>query len=130
MPTDDRPRTVTLPPLVLGGLRPLYRQMLRNHVAAASFEYVGAGGVVDICVLAGLPRPALRVRVRGHGVDATLDMSTSFRVEPVLDARTYRSLCAVLAPEREPTPEIAAALLREVVAQSPAVLAHTHACAA
>lgn len=128
--TADRSRTVSLPPLVLGGLRPLHRQMVRNNVHSASFEYLAAGGVLDICVLTGEHGPELKIRSREYGVDVTLGMSTHFRAEPGLDSENYRALCAVLAPGQQPAPAIVTGFLRDAVAQSPAVLSRTQTCAA
>ncbi|WP_407443469.1 hypothetical protein [Rhodococcus sp. (in: high G+C Gram-positive bacteria)] len=123
-------RSVTLPPLVLGGLRPLYRQMLRNGVRSASFEYLAPGAVLDVCVIAGAHGPEFTIRSREHDIDFTLAMTTNFRAVPVLDADTYRALCEVIAPGAEPAPATIVDFLLRVVAQSPAVLSRTHACAA
>lgn len=123
-------RSVALPPLVLGGLRPLYRQMLRNGVHSASFEYLAPGAVLDVCVIASAHGPEFNIRSREHGIDLTLAMTTHFRAVPVLDADTYRALCEVIAPGAEPTPATIVDFLLRVVAQSPAVLSRTHACAA
>ena len=128
--TADRSRTVTLPPLVLGGLRPLHRQMLRSNVASASFEHDAAGAEFEICLSEGEHGPELLVRSRRHGIGFTLAMTTHFRVAPVLSIDTYRRLCEILAPGEEPAPAVVADFLQDVVAQSPAVLSRTHSCAA
>ncbi|MFD6881084.1 hypothetical protein [Rhodococcus sp. NPDC060084] len=126
----ERSRTVALPPLVLGGLRPLYRQMAHNRVHSASFEYLAAGAAVDVCVIVGAHGPELKLRIPERDLDVTFTMSTHFRVAPVMALETYRALCGVAAPGAEPSPEIVVGFLRRVVAQSPAVLSRTHACAA
>ena len=126
----ERSRTVALPPLVLGGLRPLYRQMAHNRVRSASFEYLAAGAAVDVCVIVGAHGPELKLTVPGRDLEVTFTMSTHFRVTPVMTVETYRALCDVAVPGGEPSPEIVVDLLRRVVAQSPAVLSRTHACAA
>ncbi|MCK0089833.1 hypothetical protein MWU77_03445 [Rhodococcus sp. F64268] len=128
--TADRFRTVTLPPLVLGGLRPLHRQMIRSNVASASFEHDAGGAVFGICLTEGQHGPELLVRSRSHGIAFTLAMTTHFRVAPVLSDDTYRRLCEILAPGEEPSPDVVAGFLQSVVAQSPAVLSRTHSCAA
>ena len=126
----ERSRTVALPPLVLGGLRPLYRQMAHNHVHSASFEYLAAGAVVNVCVVVGAHGPELKLSVPDRELDITFAMSTHFRAVPVMTAEMYRALCDVAAPGDEPSPEIVVDFLRRVVVQSPAVLSRTHACAA
>ncbi|MBF0663821.1 MULTISPECIES: hypothetical protein [unclassified Rhodococcus (in: high G+C Gram-positive bacteria)] len=126
----EQSRTVALPPLVLGGLRPLYRQMAHNHVHSASFEYLAAGATVDVCVLVGAHGPELKLRVPDRDLDITFTMSTHFRVVPVMTVETYRTLCDVAAPGAAPSPQIVVDFLRRVVVQSPAVLSRTHACAA
>lgn len=128
--TADRFRTVTLPPLVLGGLRPLHRQMIRSNVASASFEHDAGGAVFEVCLTEGQHGPELLVRSRSHGIAFTLAMTTHFRVAPVLSDDTYRRLCEILAPGEEPAPDVVASFLQSVVAQSPAVLSRTHSCAA
>ncbi|UYP20022.1 hypothetical protein OED52_05585 [Rhodococcus sp. Z13] len=130
MLTAGRPRAVTLPPVVLGGLRPLYRQMVRNNVPAASFEHIAGRAVFEICLIAGEHGPQLQVRARDFGVDFTVAMTTHFRVAPVVTEEQYRALCAVLTPGAEPVPETVLDFLDQVVVQSPAVLARTHTCAA
>ncbi|OWY83672.1 hypothetical protein [Rhodococcus sp. BUPNP1] len=128
--TADRPRAVTLPPVVLGGLRPLYRQMVRNNVPAASFEHTAGRAVFEICLIAGEHGPQLQVRARDFGIDFTLAMTTHFRIAPVMSDDQYHALCSVLAPGAEPAPGIVLDFLQQVVVQSPAVLARTHTCAA
>lgn len=128
--TADRSRTVTLPPLVLGGLRPLHRQMLRSNVPSASFEHDSGGAVFEICLTEGEHGPELLVRSRRHGIGFTLSMTTHFRVAPVLSDGTYRKLCEILSPGEEPAPGVVVEFLQNVVAQSPAVLSRTHSCAA
>ncbi|WP_241385268.1 hypothetical protein [Rhodococcus sp. CH91] len=128
--TADRSRAVTLPPVVLGGLRPLYRQMVRNRVPAASFRHAAGRAVFDICLIAGEHGPELQVRADGFGIDFTLSMTTHFRIAPVMSDAQIRALCAVLAPGAEPSPALVLEFLQQVVVQSPAVLARTHTCAA
>lgn len=128
--TAERPRAVTLPPLVLGGLRPLHRQMVRNNVRAASFDHTAAGVVFDICLLRGEHEPELRVRRPDHDIAFTIAMTTHFRAVPTLPAETVRALCGIVAPGEEPTAATVVRFLHDVVAQAPAVLARTHGCAA
>ncbi|MBM7457723.1 hypothetical protein ACIBED_15855 [Rhodococcus coprophilus] len=126
----ERSRTVALPPLVLGGLRPLYRQMAHNHVHSASFEYLAAGAAVNACVIVGAHGPELKLSVPDRDLDITFTMSTHFRVVPAMTAETYRALCDIAAPGDEPSSEIVVGFLRRIVARAPAVLSRTHACAA
>lgn len=130
MITADRAHPVQLPPLVLGGLRPLHRQMVRNNVSSASFDHEAGRAIFEICLSIRDHGPELRVRAREFGIDFTLAMTTHFRVAPVLDEDEYRALCAVLAPGATPEPEFVVEFLQSVVAQAPAVLARTHTCAA
>ncbi|NLV78496.1 MAG: hypothetical protein GXY65_03975 [Rhodococcus sp.] len=128
--TADRPRTVTLPPMVLGGLRHLHRQMVRNNAQTASFTHRAGDVVFDVCLVVGEHEPELIVRAPARGIGFTVALSTHFRAVPMLDTDTYRRLCETLAPQHEPDPEIVADLLRSIVEQAPAVLARTHPCAA
>lgn len=128
--TADRSRTVTLPPMVFGGLRHLHRQMVRNNAATASFEHDAGRAVFDVCLVVGEHEPELIVRAPAHGIGFTVAMSTHFRAVPTLDRDTYRRLCEILAPHRDPEPEIVAEFLHDIVLQAPAVLARTHPCAA
>ncbi|MEE2033036.1 hypothetical protein, partial [Rhodococcus chondri] len=103
---------------------------VRHKVHAASFDFLAPGAVLEICVVTGAHGPELKVRSRDHAIDFVLGMTTHFRVVPVLDVDTYRALCGVLDPGEEPEPAMVTGFLRNAVAQSPAVLSRTHACAA
>lgn len=128
--TADRPRTVTLPPLVLGGLRPLHRQMVRSNVPTASFDHATSGGVFEVCLLAGTHGPELSVRSRTHGLAFTMAMTTHFRVAATLSGDVFTRLCRILTPGEDASVDTVVDFLQEVVAQAPSVLARTHACAA
>lgn len=130
MIATDRSQLIQLPPLVLGGLRPLHRQMVRNNVPSASFEHEAGRATFEICLTTGEQGPELRVRARDFGIDFTLGMTTHFRVAPVLNEGEYRALCAVLAPGAAPEQAFVVEFLQHVVSQAPAVLARTQTCAA
>jgi len=122
--------SVTIRPLVLGGLRPLYRQMRHNRVRTVRFEHDADIARFDVCLTDGHAGAALEIRSPRLPGPLTLALGTNFRAEPALDPDVCRALCAVLKPGEPASAATVVRFLQDVVAQAPAVLSRTEPCAA
>ncbi|QDC13794.1 hypothetical protein [Rhodococcus ruber] len=123
-------RAVALPSMVLGGLRPLYRQMARANVRAVGFVHTTGANRFEVRLIACVGGPTLEIRSQDRTVVFTVPLTAQFRAQPELDTDSYRRLCAMLTPAADPSPDTIVRFLQGLVAQAPAVLSRTDARAA
>ncbi|KOS56508.1 hypothetical protein [Rhodococcus rhodochrous] len=123
-------RAVTLPSMVLGGLRPLYRQMARANVRGVGFVHTAGANRFEVRLIAAVGGPTLEIRSEDRTVVFTVALTAQFRAQPELDPVSYRRLCAMLTPDAAPSSGTVGRFLQGLVAQAPAVLSRTDAHAA
>ena len=123
-------RAVTLPSMVLGGLRPLYRQMARANVLGVGFVHTAGANRFEVRLIAAVGGPTLEIRSEDRTVVITVALTAQFRAQPELDPVSHRRLCAMLTPDAAPSPGTVVRFLQSLVAQAPAVLSRTDAHAA
>ncbi|AKE89222.1 MULTISPECIES: hypothetical protein [Rhodococcus] len=121
---------VTLPSMVLGGLRPLYRQMARANVRTVGFVHTVGANRFEVRLTAAVGGPTLDIRSRDRTIAFTVPLTAQFRAQPELDPGSYRTLCAMLTPDDAPAAGTVVRFLQGLVAQAPAVLSRTDTPAA